>query len=73
MMQATLRSTDEVGKSIKELRGNRSQEEIAAALGCTKMAISQYETGIRMPNDKMKVAIANFFGVTVGSLFFTQG
>jgi len=72
-MPATLRKTEEVGRAIKEMRGNRSQQEIADALGCTKMAISQYENGQRMPNDDMKVSIANFFGVTVGSLFFTQG
>ncbi len=72
-MPATLRTTEEVGRAIKEMRGTRSQQEIADALGCTKMAISQYENGQRMPNDDMKVSIANFFGVTVGSLFFTQG
>lgn len=72
-MPATLRKAEEVGRVIKEMRGNRSQQEIADALGCTKMAISQYENGQRMPNDDMKVSIANFFGVTVGSLFFTQG
>ncbi|MBR1623047.1 MAG: helix-turn-helix transcriptional regulator [Pseudobutyrivibrio sp.] len=72
-MPATLRKAEEVGRAIKEMRGNRSQQEIADALGCTKMAISQYENGQRMPNDDMKVSIANFFGVTVGSLFFTQG
>ena len=72
-MPATLRKTEEVGRTIKEMRGNRSQQEIADALGCTKMAISQYENGQRMPNDDMKVSIANYFGVTVGSLFFTQG
>lgn len=72
-MPATLRTAKEVGEMIKEMRGERSQQEIADALGCTKMAISQYETGARIPNDTMKVSIANYFGVTVGSLFFTQG
>ena len=72
-MPAILRNPEEIGKAIKEMRGNRSQQEIADAIGCTKMAISQYENGQRMPNDDMKVSIANYFGVTVGSLFFTQG
>lgn len=67
-----LLSNKEVGQKIRELRGNLTQEELGNALGCTKMAISQYETGLRMPNDKMKVEIANYFGVTVGSIFFKR-
>ena len=65
-----LLSSKEVGERIRNLRGNRTQEEMGNALGCTKMAISQYENGQRMPNDKMKVEIANYLGVTVGSIFF---
>ena len=73
-MPATLREVKEVGRMIKEMRESRNltQEELGATLGCTRMAISNYESGGRMPNDNMKASIANYFGVSVGSLFFTQ-
>lgn len=68
-----LLSTQEVGEKIRALRGDLGQEELGKALGCTKNAISQYERGLRMPSDKMKVEIANYFGLPVSSIFFKQG
>lgn len=61
-----------IGSKLRELRGERSQEEVATALNVTVNAISQYETGKRIPNDPMKVKIARFFGMSVEDLFFTK-
>lgn len=61
-----------IGAKLRELRGNRSQAEIADALGVTSMAISQYERGERIPNDIMKLKIAEYFNVTVTEIFFAQ-
>ena len=36
------------------------------------MAISQYESGARVPRDEIKVRIAKYYGVSVESLFFTE-
>lgn len=60
----------EIGLRIKTLRGDRSQSEVAKALGVTSMAISRYENGERTPPDSMKVAMANYFGCSVESIFF---
>lgn len=59
-----------VGERLKTLRGSRTQTEVAKALGVTPMAVSQWENGIRMPNDDMKVKIADYYKKTVMTIFF---
>ena len=61
-----------IGARLRELRGDRSQNEIADAIGVTSMAISLYENGERIPRDEIKRAIAKFFGVTVESIFYAD-
>lgn len=59
-----------VGERLKTLRGSRTQAEVAKALEVTPMAVSQWENGIRMPNDDMKVKIADYYKKTVMAIFF---
>lgn len=61
-----------IGKRLRELRGERSQQEVADATGVSKMAISKYETGLSIPGDDMKIALADYYGKTVEQIFFTQ-
>lgn len=58
------------GKKLRELRGDRSQQETAAAIGITKSALAMYERDERVPRDEIKVRIANYFGVSLMALFF---
>lgn len=60
-----------IGAKLKELRGSRSQKEVADAVNVTDMAISLYESGDRIPRDEIKVALADYFGVSVESIFYT--
>lgn len=62
--------TEKIGRILKDLRGNRSQSEIAKAVGITAMALSQYENGNRVPRDDIKIRLAKFYGVTVDSIFY---
>ncbi len=62
---------DVIGKRLKDLRGDRSQQEVADAIGVSKMAISGYESGKRIPKDGAKVALADYYGKTVEQIFFT--
>ena len=62
----------EIGARLRELRGDRSQSEVAEALGLTAMAISGYERGERVPLDEIKVKLADYYGKTVQEIFFTQ-
>lgn len=60
-----------IGARLRELRGDRSQQEIANAIGVEVMTISNYERGERVPNDKNKIKLASYFGKTVQEIFFT--
>ena len=61
---------EKIGDRLRELRGEMSREELSAALGVTPQAILNYEFGYRVPNDDIKVKIAEFFGKTVQEIFF---
>lgn len=60
----------QIGKKLKELRGNRSIAEVSAILGISKSALYMYETGIRIPRDEVKIKLATYYGVSVSSIFF---
>ena len=57
---------------LKELRGNKSQAEIASSVGVTKSAWAMYERGERVPRDEVKVKIAKHFGKSVQEIFYTE-
>lgn len=59
------------GMILRKLRGDRTQEEIAAILGITKSSWAMYERDERVPRDEVKIRIANFFCKTVQELFYT--
>lgn len=60
------------GKRLRELRGTRTQKEIGNAVGVNPNTISMYESGERTPSDKVKIKLAQLFGVTVGNIFFEE-
>lgn len=61
----------EVGKKLVALRGKKSQQEVAEAAGITQAALSMYERGERIPRDAVKIRLANYYGRTVGEIFFS--
>ena len=62
----------ENGRKLAELRGEKSQAMVAEAVGISVSALAMYETGARNPRDDIKLALANYYGVSVASLFFNQ-
>lgn len=60
------------GMLLRKLRGERTQEEIATALGVTKSSWAMYERDERVPRDEVKIRIAKYFGKSVEELFYTQ-
>lgn len=60
----------DIGQRIKSLREqkNLAQKELATILKIGNSTLSQYETGTRTPSDDMKIAIANYFGVSLDFL-----
>ena len=57
---------------LRELRGDRTQEEIAKAIGITKSSWAMYERGERTPRDETKMRIAEFFGRSIEEIFFSM-
>lgn len=60
-----------IGKKLRELRGTRHQTTVAKAIGVTTTAISNYELGLRIPTDEVKIRLAKYFKTTVQKLFFS--
>jgi len=59
-----------IGRKLKECRGARTQEEVAKSVGITRSALNMYELGCRIPRDNIKCRLADYYGVSVGALFF---
>ena len=59
-----------IGKRLAELRGDKTQEEVARAVGISTSALSMYECGERIPRDPIKVAISKYYRKSVQSIFF---
>jgi putative transcriptional regulator len=61
-----------IGKKLVELRGEKSREQVAVDIGISYSAIVSYELGERIPRDEIKIKLANYYGVGVGDLFFSE-
>lgn len=59
-----------IGKRLEALRGERTREEVARAVGISPSAVAMYELGERIPRDGIKIALANYYGVGIESLFY---
>lgn len=63
---------NEVGKRLRDLRGNKTIREVSEATGIGLTALSNYETGYRIPRDETKAVLADYYGVNLEELFFSQ-
>ena len=65
----------DLGNNIRQLRrrDNRTQEQLAEALGVTAQAVSRWESGGSYPDMNLIPSIANFFGVSIDELFGYEG
>ena len=59
-----------IGEKLKELRGNRKLNEVAAQLGISPSALSMYENGERIPRDVIKITIAEYYEQPITDIFF---
>lgn len=73
-MESSKMNSMEIGNQLKELRrqSGKTSIEMSNALGISQSAITMYETGRRIPRDEIKIRIADYFGVTVESIFFSK-
>ena len=61
-----------IAQRLIELRGDIPRKVVAKEVGITKNALCNYENGIRIPKDPIKIKIAEYYGVTVQSIFFEK-
>ena len=59
-----------MAKKLKALRGDKSQAEVANAIGVTPSAYAMYEVGQRVPRDDVKERIAAYFNRSISYIFF---
>ena len=59
-----------IGEKLGELRGRKTQNEVAEAVGISPAALSMYENGERVPRDEVKIRLANYYGLSVGEIFY---
>lgn len=63
---------EQIGRRLTAMRGSRTQAEAAKAIGVTPAALSQYESGARVPRDEIKIAIAKYYDTSVQNIFFAD-
>ena len=63
-----------IGDNLRELRRRKgvTQTEVAKAIGVPVSTYNAYETGQNTPKDGTKMAIADYFGLTVQYIFFKR-
>ena len=62
----------EIGKTLRVLRCNESVAKVADSIGISQSALRMYEAGERIPRDEIKIRIAEYYGMSVGDIFFNE-
>lgn len=60
------------GERLRKLRDIRTRTGVAAAVGCSVSAMAAYESGERIPRDEIKCRIADYYGVSVQSIWYSK-
>lgn len=63
-------NAEQIGKRLRELRGDRTIKEVADSTGLGWSTVCMYELGKRIPEDDKKIILANYFGTSVQELFY---
>ena len=71
-MENRMPEPKEIGRRLRVLRGIRTRVVVEDETGISQGRLGNYEHGSRIPNDEAKVLLANYYGVTVQELFFTD-
>ena len=50
-----------IAKRLIELRGEKTQFEVAKEVGVSLSALAMYETGNRTPRDEIKIKLAKYY------------
>ena len=59
-----------IAQRLQKLRGVTPRRQVATACNIKVSALANYESGIRIPRDDVKVRLAAYYGVSVESIFY---
>ena len=59
-----------VAERLIEARGDKTQDEVAEAVGVSRSAMGMYESGQRIPRDEIKRKLASYYNRSIQDLFF---
>lgn len=65
-------NTTSISNKLLKLRGTKTQEEVARAIGISPSAYAMYERGERVPRDRIKIRIAKYYKRSVQHIFFDK-
>ena len=65
---------EQIGERLRSMREERGMTKrfVSKKTGIRYRTFCSYEYGERIPSDQNKVILAEFFGTTVGELFFAE-
>ena len=58
-----------ISSELIKLRGLKTHEEVANALGISVSSLIDYELGIRIPRDEIKIKLAKYYNTCIQKLF----
>lgn len=64
-------NTKAIGRRLTELRGSKTQKEVAGAVNISVSALSMYESGERIPRDNIKIRLSKYYNKPIVELFYT--
>ena len=62
---------EKAGKRLRELRGIRTRTGVCNELCMAYSTLQSYEDGTRTPPGRIKQKLADYYGVSVESIFYT--
>ena len=73
-MDYELINREQIGERLRDLRDkcNKSLARVSGEVGISASALGMYERGKRMPRDVAKIALANYYHVSLETLFYTH-
>lgn len=63
-------NSKKIGLYLAELRGDKTQKEVACDIGISISALAMYENGNRVPRDEIKIKLARYYHKSVQEIFF---
>jgi len=60
------------GKKLRELRGIRTRSGVSRETGIPYSTLQAYEEGRREPSGSVKQKLSDYYGVSVGEIFFAE-